>query len=150
VACVKLAVALLVLLLAGCSSPAPSAPEPDPIIDPRSWLAMAPGDALTFDGPGGELLLLYVDETYAIDGTNASALTWKLGDRYTTDYFVQDDDGTLWWYGRRGGWRAGRHGEQPRRVDIVDHRVRFGDRVVTLSEDKIPVQVELPDGLYTS
>ena len=139
-----LVVALLVLLLAGCSQPAPSAREPDP-----PWLAMVPGDALAFDGPGGELLMIYVDETYAIDGTNASALVWRLGERYRTDYFVEDDDGTLWWYGRRGGWRAGRRGEEPRRLEIVDHRVRFGDVVLTLSEDREPVQVEMPDGIYT-
>jgi hypothetical protein len=144
IASVKRAVALLVLLLAGCSS-APSPPEPDP-----SWLAMAPGDVRTFDGPAGELVLIYVDETYDIDGTYASALTWKLGDAYTTDYFVEDDDGTVWWYGRKGWWRAGRSGEEPREVDIVDHRAPFGDLVVTLSEEDGPVQVEMSDGVYTS
>jgi hypothetical protein len=25
-------------------------------------------------------------------GTHASAVTWKLGDDYTTDYFVEDDE----------------------------------------------------------
>lgn len=147
-AVVKLAVALLVLLLAGCSSSAPSsspAPEPD-----RTWLGMVPGDAIAYDGPGGELVLIYVDETYAMDGTNASALTWRLGeDDYTTDYFVEDDDGTLWWYGRRGSWRAGRHGEEPREVAVVDHEARFGDRVITLSDDGGPVRLETPEGVFT-
>jgi hypothetical protein len=148
---VKVVVALLVLLLAGCSSSASSSassasssPEPDP-----SWIAMVPGDAFPFDGPGGELVLIYVDETYAVFGNNASALTWELGDEYVTDYFLQDDNGTLWWYGRRGSWRAGVHGEKPREVDLVDHRARFGDRVITLSEDRAPVQLETPDGVYT-
>ena len=139
-------VALLVVLVAGCSSspaPAPTEPAPDP-----SWLAMVPGDARTFDGPGGELVLIYVDETYTIDRTNASALTWKLGDAYTTDYFVQDDDGTLWWYGRRGKWRAGKHGEVPREVDLADHRATFGDRSITLSGAREPVQLQTPDGVY--
>ena len=93
---------------------------------------------------------MYVDETYAMDGTNASALTWKLGEKYTTDYVVEDDDGTLWWYGRKGSWRAGRKGEEPREVRILDHRATFGDRVITLSDDGGPVQVELPDGVYLS
>lgn len=141
---VRLALALLVLLLAGCSSAEPE-PEPD-----RSWLAMAPGDALAFDGPGGELVLVFVDETYDIDGTYVSALTWRLGeDDYTTDYFVEDDDGTLWWYGRRASWRAGRGGEEPRELAIVEHRVTFGDRVITLSGDGEPVEVETPDGVFT-
>ncbi|CUR59401.1 conserved exported hypothetical protein [metagenome] len=144
---VKLAVALLVLLLTGCSS-TPPAPAPD---EPgRTWLGMVPGDAIPFDGPGGELVLIYVDETYSMDHVNASALTWRLGgDDYTTDYFVADDDGTVWWYGRRGVWRAGRHGKEPRQVDIVDHRARFGDRVIILSDDSGPVELELRDGTYT-
>ena len=139
---------LLVLVAAGCSSPAPSHPAANPA-PPRSWLGMEPGDARPFDGPGGELILIYVDETYAVNHTNASALTWELGDAVTTDYFVQDDDGTLWWYGRRGSWRAGKHGEVPREVDIVGHRVTFGDRTITLSDDG-PVQLETPAGVYTS
>ena len=142
---VKPAVLLLVLLLVGCSSSASSSPEADP-----SWLGLVPGDVRTFDGPGGELVLIFVDETYDIDGTYASALTWKLGDDYTTDYFVEDDDGTVWWYGREGSWRAGRSGEEPREVEIVDDTATFGDLVVTLSEDDGPVQVETPDGVYTS
>lgn len=133
---------MLLLLLAGCSSA--SAPEDQP------WLAMVPGDVRTFHGPGGELVLIFVDETYDIDGTYASALTWKLGEDYTTDYFVEADDGTVWWYGRKGSWRAGRHGEEPREVRIVDHRARFGDLVLTLSEDGEPIEVELPDGVYTT
>ena len=138
--------ALAALLLAGCSSSASSPPEPEAA---PSWIAMVPGDALPFHGPGGELVLIYVDETYSIDDINASALTWALGDQYTTDFFDQRDDGSVWWYGRRGEWRAGRHGEEPREVEIVDDRATFGDSVITLSDDG-PVQLETPDGVYTS
>jgi hypothetical protein len=145
---VKLVVALLVLLLTGCSSSAPSSsPEPEP---DRTWVGMVPGDAIAYEGPAGRLVLIYVDEEYSMDGVNASALTWVLGeDGYTTDYFVEDDDGTLWWYGRRGSWRAGRHGEERREVPTVDHRARFGDRVITLSDDGPPVQLETPEGVFT-
>ena len=85
-------VVLVVLLLAltACSSSEPAAPS-DPVVAPDSWLGMAPGDAREFHGPGGTLILIAVDETYSIDGENTSALTWELGDRYTTDYYVQDD-----------------------------------------------------------
>ncbi len=144
----KLAVALLALLLMGCSS-ASSSSSPSPTPAAESWLGMEPGDVRTFDGPGGELVLIVVDETYDIDGTYASALTYKLGDDYTTDYVVEDEDGTVWWYGRKGSWRAGRHGEEPREVSVVDGEARFGDIVITLSEDDGPVQVEMPDGVYS-
>lgn len=145
----KLVAVLLALLLLGCSTPGPSPAEPSPTEADRTWLGMVPGDALPFEGPRGELVLIYVDETYDMGGVYASALTWKLGeDDYTTDYFVEDDDGSLWWYGRRGSWRAGRHGEEPRRLQIVDHRVRFGDRAIRLSDDDGPVQLETPDGVY--
>lgn len=144
----RLVAAIVALLLMGCTSTAPPAPEPTP---DKTWIGMVPGDAVPFEGPAGELLLIYVDETYSIGDVNASALTWRLGeDDYTTDYFIEDDDGTLWWYGRRGEWRVGRHGEEPRRLEIVDHRIRFGDRAITLSDDGPPTQLEIPEGVFTS
>jgi len=149
-------VAVLVLLLAGCSSddtPSSVAPGRPPAPAHTSWLAMGPEDTRTFEGPGGELLLLFVDETYDIDGTYASALTWRLGEDYTTDYFVEDDSGSLWWYGRKGSWRAGRHGEEPRLVldsSAAGERaaVEFGDITVILERGTGPVQVQTPQGEY--
>ena len=151
-------VALVILLaapfLAGCSErETPSAgPSSQPSIAPTSWLGMEPGDARAFDGPGGELVLIFVDETYdftRVAGEYASAITWQHGDRYTTDYWVHDDDGTLWWLGRKGSWRAGRDGAQPRELSLSGNRVRFGDRVITLSADG-PTGVETPDGSYAA
>jgi hypothetical protein len=148
---VKLVAALLVFLLVGCGSTATRAPDPtaEPTPD-RTWLGMVPGDAVAYQGEAGELVFIYVDETYSIGDVNASALTWKLGeDSYTTDYFVEDDDGALWWYGRRGVWRVGRHGEEPREITVVDRHVRFGDRSITLSDDGPPVALETPEGVFT-
>lgn len=149
---VKVVVALLVVLLAGCSSSSPE-PAPAPTTDDPgpTWIGMVPGDAIAYHGPAGRLVLIYVDETYSIDHINASALTWKLGeDVYTTDYFLEDDDGTLWWYGRRGSWRASRHGKQPREVPIVDHQATFGNRTITLSDtDGGPVRLKTPEGVFT-
>jgi len=139
---VRILLAALLLTLIGCSAQPPPAGAP-----PRSWLGMDPGDVRSYEGPGGPLVLLVADETYWIHGRYASALIWKHGSQYTTDYWLQDDDGTVWWYGRKGSWRAGRHGASPRRVAIADDVARFGDRSITLSDDG-PVQLETPDGIY--
>ena len=146
-ASVKLLVALLLLLLVGCSSPAAQDPAPEPEPE-RTWLGMVPGDAVPYDGPAGQLVLIYVDETYDVARHQASAITWKLGEDYTTDFFVEEDDGSLWWYGRRGSWRATRRGEGPRPLPVVDDRVTFGDRTITLSDDGAPLQVETPEGVF--
>ena len=135
----------LLLALAGCSS-SPSTPA-DPVVAPGSWLGMAPGDARELHGPGGTLILIAVDETYFIDGENTSATTWEIGSSYVTDYWIQDDDGTLWWYGRKGSWRAGKDGEKPREVPVVDRTATFGDRSVTVGDDG-PVSARTPDGVY--
>jgi hypothetical protein len=108
---------------------------------------MDPGDARTLTGPAGELVLLVADETYWIDGEYASALIWKRGTSYTTDYYLQDDDGAVWWYGRRGSWRAGRHGEQPREIALDAGVATFGDRAITVGDDG-PTQVETPEGVF--
>lgn len=144
----KVLVALLaLLLLAGCGSSASSDASPPP---PTTWIGMQPGDARAFDGPGDEVVLVYVDETYDIGADDyASALTWSHGDEYTTDYWIQDDDGTLWWYGRKGEWRAGKNGEEPREVSLDDGTATFGDRVITVGGDG-PTQVETPHGKYTA
>jgi hypothetical protein len=107
---------------------------------------MEPGDARTFSGPSGDLLLVFVDETYSIGGEYASALTWEHDGAYVTDYFVEDS-GDLWWLGRKGSWRAGRAGESPRAVPLDDGTARFGDIVISLSADG-PVEVETPDGVF--
>lgn len=120
-----LAVIAVMFALAACGSSAP--PLASPV--PTSWLAMSPGDAVALQGPGPDLIVVYVDETYSINGVDASAVTAAWGDTYVTDYFTQDRDGTVWWYGRKGEWRAGKHEEQPRLVRAagVTKPVVFGD-----------------------
>jgi hypothetical protein len=136
--------ALLLAVLGGCASSEPPPPATSP---PTSWLGMDPGDARVFHGPGGKLILIAVDETYSIDGANTSATTWELGSSYTTDYWLQDDDGTLWWYGRKGSWRAGRHGDKPREVSLDGGTATFGNRSITLGADG-PTQLETREGIY--
>ena len=140
----------LVLLLAACSSPTSDDPEPaPPATSPSSWIGMGPEDARTFTGPAGELTLIYVDETYDIDGEYASALTYEHDGSYVTDYFVESADGVEW-YGRKGSWRAGRGGQEPRPVPIEDGTATFGDITLTLSDDGPPTAVETPDGVFVA
>ena len=139
---------LLLLLVAACSSSTSEDPAAAPSSDPPSWswIGMGPEDVRTFTGPAGELTLIYVDETYDIAGEYASALTYEHDGSYVTDYFVESD-GRLEWYGRKGSWRAGRGGEQPRPVPLDSGTATFGDITLTLSDDG-PVSVETPDGLF--
>jgi hypothetical protein len=136
----------LVLVLAACSSPDSPDPAPPPMSPPPTWIGLQPGDARNLTGDAGQLTLIYVDETYFIAGVNASALTYEHDDQYVTDYFTEDD-GELWWYGRKGSWRAGRGGGDPRPVPFVDDTVTFGDITITLSDDG-PSEVETPDGVF--
>ena len=108
---------------------------------------MQPGDARVFTGPAGELTLIYVDETYDIDGEYTSALTYEHDGAYVTDYFIVAGD-DLEWYGRKGSWRAGRGGEAPRPVSLAAGTASFGDITLTLSPDGPPSSVETPDGVF--
>ena len=113
----------------------------------RGW---CPATCRTFDGPGGELVLIFVDETYDIDGSYASALTaWKLGERLH-DRLLRRGRRRNRVVVRPPGLVARRSSaaKAPREVEIVDDRATFGDVVVTLSEDEGPVQVETPDGVH--
>lgn len=121
-------------------------PTPDP---PSTWLGLQPGDARNYSGDAGELTLIYVDETYSVDGENVSALTYEHDDRYITDYFLETSSGIAW-YGRKGAWRAGRDGEAPRPVPLDDDTATFGDITITLSSDGPPSSVETPDGVFTA
>lgn len=142
-------VLLLLLPLAACSSSSSSssddpAPAPSP---PSTWVGLQPGDARTYSGDAGELTFLYVDETYFIDGENVSAFTYEHADTYVTDYFLADSDGVEW-YGRRGSWRAGRSGEEPRDVPLDAGTATFSDITLVLSPDGPPTSIETPDGVF--
>ena len=140
---------LLLLALSACSS-SEDDPPPDPGASPPStWIGLQPGDAVNLTGDAGQLTLIYVDESYVVDGTNVSALTFEHDDTYVTDYFTEHE-GVLYWYGRRGEWRAGRDGETARQVAVEGDVVHFGDIAITLADDGPPTQVETPDGVFTA
>ena len=144
----RLLVLLLLSPLAACASSPSADPVPSPSLPPSTWLGLQPGDARALAGPAGELVLVYVDETYSIGDVNASALTFEHDGEYVTDYFVESGD-DLEWYGRRGSWRVGRDGETPRPVPLDDGTATFGDITITLSPDG-PTSVETPAGVFTA
>ena len=93
-------------------------------------------------------MLIFVDETYAIEARQRIRAHLEAGGWCTTDFFAEGGDGILWWFGRRGSWRAGRHGEEPREVDIVGHRAEFGDLVITFSEEGAGAAGDAGRGLH--
>ena len=122
-----LAGVLSALLAAGCGVAVPDSPPtgvdqlviPTPSPDPRDfvphvdnpWLALAPGTSRSYEVTGattGRLTLTVRDDPVTVAGvvTTAVART-DPGGATTVDYFAQDRDGNVWWFGREGVWQAG-------------------------------------------
>lgn len=112
----------------------------------ESWLGINPGDAQVFHGSTGDLILVYVDETYDVAGEYVSALTWEEDGAYTTDFFLEDGN-QVWWYGRRGVWRVGKNSEQRKLAGDRTKTVTFGDRSLILGPEG-PTMLNTPRGSY--
>ncbi|WP_205471412.1 hypothetical protein [Nocardioides sp. SYSU D00038] len=115
--------------LAGCGSASPPSgptgvdeltiptPRPDPDdfvaeVDNR-WLPLEPGATWTYDVTGGaadERTVTVSDDRLEVAGVATTAVTTREGPETTTDYFAQDRDGNVWWFGRAGEWVAGEDG----------------------------------------
>ena len=122
----------LVLIAAGCGSSGPrfSARVTNP------WFPLLPGATWVYrgvkDGKPSREVMRATGRTRTIDGAETQAiddklyLAGKLEER-TTDYYTQDRDGNVWYYGERtaelnpdgtvktteGSWTAGVHGAKP-------------------------------------
>lgn len=136
--------------LAGCgtaSEPSPPAgvdglviptPSPDPAdfdapgapVD-NPWFPLKDGTRWTYevtDIDGSHPLRARVTDGPQIAGVPTTALVRTGSGRTETDYYAQDDDGNVWWFGRAGEWRAGVDGAEAGIAMLAVPRVGDGYR----------------------
>ncbi|GAA4734566.1 hypothetical protein GCM10023350_17770 [Nocardioides endophyticus] len=89
-------------------------PTPDPddfagSID-NPWLPLSAGRTWTYDVvdvDGAHSLEVTVEDGPEIAGVATTAQVSTEDGETTTDWFAQDADGNVWWFGREGEWQAG-------------------------------------------
>jgi hypothetical protein len=126
----------VLLALAGCgtaSEPSPPSgvdelviptPSPDPAdfvagVD-NPWLPLEPGSTRTYDvsdARGHHTLTVTVAPGPEIAGVATTAQVSREPGTVVTDWFAQDRDGNVWWFGREGEWRAGEDAAEVVAVD---------------------------------
>ncbi|MCB0895541.1 MAG: hypothetical protein H6529_08365 [Nocardioides sp.] len=160
------------LALAGCGSasqPSPPAgvdelvvptPSPDPSdfvakVD-NPWFPLAVGSSQRYvvaDTAGNHDLTVSVAPGPTVAGVATTARTSRESGRRVTDWYAQDEDGNVWWFGRAGQWQAGTDGAEaglamPATPRVGDgYRTAFAPgvvedtvRVVALDEDQLVVE----------
>ena len=145
---VRAAVVLALLaLLTGCgtaSAPSPPAgvdelvvptPSPDPddyVADvDNPWFPLEPGTRSTWtvtDAAGRHPLTVTVEPGPTVAGVATTARVGTEPDRRVVDWFAQDQDGNVWWFGREGEWAAGVDGAEAGLAMAATPRVGDGYR----------------------
>ncbi len=139
-----LAAGAAVLLTAGCSSYTDSSPPagvdelviPTPTPDPddfvttidNRWLPLAPGAVWTYND-GNADIVFSAEKGPTIAGVATTAVT-STG---PADYYAQDTDGNVWWFGREGEWKAGEDGAEAG-IAMLD-QPRVGDGYAEMGVD---------------
>jgi hypothetical protein len=142
-------VALLAVLIAvtGCGTASdPSPPSgvdglviPTPSVDPADfvaavdnpWFPLEPGSTRTYDvsdARGNHALTVTAAPGPRIAGVATTSRVSREQGRTVTDWFAQDDDGNVWWFGRQGDWRAGDDGAEAGVAMLATPRVGDGYR----------------------
>ena len=124
------ALALVGLLTACGTDSAPSPPTgvdeltiPTPSPDPgdfgarvdNPWMPLTVGRTWTYvvvDERGQHSIDVRVAPGPEVAGVSTTARISVEQGRATTDWFAQDHDGNVWWFGRRGTWQAGVDGAE--------------------------------------
>lgn len=139
---------LAVLLgLAGCGTASETSPPsgvdglviPTPSVDPADfvagvdnpWLPLEPGSIHTYDvsdASGNHPLTVTVEAGPEIAGVATTARVSTERAQIVTDYFAQDTDGNVWWFGREGDWTAGERGAEAGIAMLATPRVGDGYR----------------------
>ncbi|WP_156390993.1 MULTISPECIES: hypothetical protein [unclassified Nocardioides] len=141
-------VAVLVPVLGGCGSASVSSPPsgideltiPTPSPDPgdfvagvdNPWLPLPAGRTWTYDVVdvvGGHRLTVAVAPGPEVEGVATTARVSTESGTSTTDWFAQDADGNVWWFGREGEWTAGADGAEAGLAMPADPRVGDGYRL---------------------
>ncbi len=133
------------LLLTGCGAGPELAPptgvdelqipteDPDPrdfvgTVD-NPWFPLEPGRTWTYDVSGEtDDLNVSVEPGPEVGGVATTARVSELGGEKTVDWYAQDEDGNVWWFGRAGEWEAGSGGAQAGLAMAAEPRVGDGYR----------------------
>ena len=134
--------------------PTPS-PDPDDFVAAvdNSWLPLPAGRTWTYevvDASGTHPVTVTVASGPAVAGVATTARVATEEGAVTRDWFAQDRDGNVWWFGREGEWRAGERGAQAGLAMPANPRVGDGYRTAYLPgvvEDV--AEVEALDGSAT-
>lgn len=172
------ALVLAVLLLAGtgcgtASAPSPPAgvdgltiptPTPDPAdfvgaVD-NPWFPLTVGRRWVYevsDTAGEHRLVVTASAGPVVAGVPTTARVASEQGRTITDWYAQDTDGNVWWFGREGEWRAGSDGAEAGIAMLATPRVGDGYRMAYdagVVEDRATItsldgEVTVPADTYT-
>lgn len=167
-----LVIAALAIALAGCGSASQSSPPagvdelvvPTPSPDPADfvadvdnpWFPLAVGSTQRYvvaDTTGTHALVVSITTGPSVAGVPTTARTSRESGHRVVDWYAQDDDGNVWWFGRAGQWRAGTDGAEaglamPAKPRVGDgYRTAYAPgvvedtaRVVSVDEDQVVVE----------
>jgi len=141
----------LVLALSGCGTasdpspptgideltiPTPSA-DPDDFVDvvDNPWFPLLPGSTWTYQvirSTGAADLVVTVAPGPVVGGVSTTARVSREDGVVTTDWYAQDNDGNVWWFGRDGVWRAGTDGAEAGLAMAAHPRIGDGYRTAYL------------------
>lgn len=166
---------VLTLTLAGCGSvsvdyeetgideltvPTP-APDPDDFVGEvdNPWLPLEPGSTWTYDvdegAEDGERTVTVEPSNLRLAGVAVTVVRTEtvVGDAPavdTTDYYAQDRDGNVWWFGRQGVWDVEVAGAEAGLAMPAAPRVGDGWRrglLEGVAEDRVTVQSVADDAV---
>ena len=147
---VRSVLAFLTVLVAvtGCgSSSVPSPPSgvdelviPTPSPDPADfvagvdnpWFPLQPGSTRTYDvsdARGHHALTVITAPGPEIAGVRTTSEVSREQGEVVTDWYAQDVDGNVWWFGREGEWQAGADGAEAGVAMLATPRVGDGYRL---------------------
>ena len=139
--------------------PTPS-PDPDDFVDvvDNPWFPLPQGRTWTYvvaDVDGSRPLRVSVTAGPKVAGVATTARVSTERGRPVADWYAQDRDGNVWWFGREGEWRAGVDGAEAGIAMLAHPRVGDGYRtayaegvvedhatVISIDADRLVVETD--------